>query len=286
MRRVCRATRSRRTQHRIPVPSASSLWGYPPDVSDDGGVFPPDAVIRRVNGEAALLFGGGRALLLQLAHPLVARAVAEHSEFERDPLARLRGTLNASYTIVFGSRPEAEEMAAAIRSVHERVTGDGYAATDPALLMWVYATLVDTALLVYSTLVAPLDTDEEAEYFRQSMVVADMLGCPPSSQPADVAAFCVYVRDTVCTLEVTPEARRAARAVLHPRLLAAGLPVSWAAEPALSLARFITVGTLPEPIRTQYGFGWDGRRDVALRVGAEVARRALAVVPSSIRRVA
>jgi uncharacterized protein (DUF2236 family) len=253
---------------------------------DDDGMFPPDAVIRRVDGEAALLFGAGRALLLQLAHPSVARAVVEHSEFEREPLARLRGTLNASFTVVFGSRHQAARVAETIRRVHERVSGDGYAATDPSLLMWVHATLVDTALLVYPALVAPLSPADEAEYYRQSVIVAEMLGCPRTSQPADVAAFRVYMRDTVCTLEVTPEARRAARIVLHPRLLAAGIPVSWAAEPALSLARFITVGALPEPIRTQYGFGWDGRRDVALRLGAEVARRALAVVPSSIRRVA
>ncbi|MGH9119734.1 MAG: oxygenase MpaB family protein [Acidimicrobiales bacterium] len=255
-------------------------------MSDDGGVFPPDAVIRRVDGEAALLFGAGRALLLQLAHPSVARAVVEHSAFECDPLARLQGTLNASYTVVFGARDEAQQMAASIRRVHERVAGDGYAATDPSLLMWVHATLVDTALLVYPALVAPLGRADEEEYYRQSMVVAEMLGCPRASQPADLAAFRVYLRDTVCMLEVTPEAKRAAGVVLHPRLLAGGIPVSWAAGPALSLARFITVGTLPEPIRTQYGFAWDGRRDVALRLGAEMARRALAVVPSSMRRVA
>ena len=51
-------------------------------------------------------------------------------------------------------------------------------------------------------------------------------------------------------------------------------------------ARFVTVGTLPEAVRRQYGFGWDGRRDLALRMGTEVARRALAVLPPSIRRVA
>lgn len=251
-----------------------------------GGLFAPDAVIRRVDGEAALLFGAGRALLLQLAHPSVARGVVEHSDFERNPLGRLQGTLNASYTVVFGSRHEAELVATTIRRVHERVTGDGYTATDPSLLLWVHATLVDTALMVYPTLVAPLGPEEEDEYYRQSIVVAELLGCPRAAQPANLSDFRAYVRDMVCMLEVTPEARRAARAILHPRLLAGGIPVSWAVEPALALARFVTVGTLPEPLRTQYGFGWDGRREAALRLAAGMARRALAVVPSSIRRVA
>ena len=77
------------------------------------GLFPPDAVVRRVDGESVLLLGGGRALLMQLAHPLVAKGVAEHSDFRRDPFARLRRTLDATYAIVFGSEAEARAAAAA-----------------------------------------------------------------------------------------------------------------------------------------------------------------------------
>jgi uncharacterized protein (DUF2236 family) len=252
----------------------------------DEPLFPPDAVIRRVDGEAALLFGAGRALLLQLAHPSVARGVVEHSDFEHDPVRRLQRTLNATYAIVFGTRANAEAVAAGIRRVHQRVAGEGYTASDPSLLLWVHATLVDTALLVYAALVGRLTPVEEDEFYRQAAVVAELLGCPRSAQPGDLVEFRTYVRDTICTLEVTPDAVRAARALLHPSLLARGIPVSWAAEPVLALARFITVGTLPEPIRSQYGFGWDGRRRAALRFGTELTRRALAVMPPVIRRVA
>jgi uncharacterized protein (DUF2236 family) len=139
---------------------------------------------------------------------------------------------------------------------------------------------------VYTSLVGRLTPAEEDEYYEQTMTVAEIIGCHRDLQPPDFRSFEGYVRDMVCTLEVTPEARRVARAILHPRVLAAGLPVSWAAEPALALARFITVGTLPAPIRVQYGFDWDGRRDIALRLGAEIARRALAVLPPVVRRVA
>jgi uncharacterized protein (DUF2236 family) len=256
-------------------------------VAEHDGWFPPDAVIRRVDGENALLFGAGRALLMQLAHPAVAQGVADHSDFEHDPLRRLRGTLDASYTVVFGTRQQAERMAATIRRVHRHVTGEGYRADDPALLLWVHATLVDTALRVYRTLIGPLDPDEEAEYYEQSCVVAELLGCPRHDQPADLAAFRDYMRTMVCTLEVTPTARRVAAAVLRPRLQLAGrVPIGTAAEPALALVRFLAVGMLPEPLRTQYGFPWDARRQMALRIGTEATRRALALVPSPLRRVA
>src|SRR5205823_10179000 len=99
--------------------------------------FSRDSVIRRVNGEGVLLLGGGRAVLMQIAHPRVAKGVAEHSDFERDPFGRLIATLNAMTAVVFGTRERSERTVAAMRAVHERVVGDGYSANDPELLQWV-----------------------------------------------------------------------------------------------------------------------------------------------------
>ena len=125
-------------------------------------LFPRAAVIRRVNGEGALLLGGGRALLMQIAHPRVAQGVADHSDFQRDPFRRLQGTLDAMVTIVFGTEAQAREMAAVVGAVHDRVTGPGYKANDPELLWWVYATLIDTAVRMHARFVRPL-TRREAD---------------------------------------------------------------------------------------------------------------------------
>jgi uncharacterized protein (DUF2236 family) len=86
-------------------------------------LFPPDSITRRVNREAVLLLGGGRALLLQVAHPLVAAGVAEHSRFEQEPLQRLVRTLQLTLAIVFGSAAEALAAVRGIERVHARVRG-------------------------------------------------------------------------------------------------------------------------------------------------------------------
>lgn len=254
--------------------SASALpsTGAPP------GLFPPDAVVRRVDAEAALLLGGGRALLMQLAHPSVARGVAEHSGFRADPFARLRRTLAASYTIVFGTADEARAAAAGVRAVHRSVVGPGYRAEDPELLLWVHATLVDTALAVHARFLRPLTADEAGRYYEESAVVAELLGLPRDAQPADLGAFGRYVRSAVAGLEVTDEARRLARDVLHPRV---PLP----AEPALALARHLTVGLLPASLRRAYGLAWDPARAVALEAAAATCRRVLPRLPAVLRRV-
>ena len=78
-----------------------------------GAMFPPDSVIRRVSAEPALLFGAGRALLLQLAHPAVAQGVSDHSEFKRNPFARLQRTPPLSLSIF---APEERERFTALRA--------------------------------------------------------------------------------------------------------------------------------------------------------------------------
>src|SRR3954452_22956360 len=102
----------------------------------DAGLFGPGSLTWRVNREGALLLGGGRALLLQVAHPLVAAGVSEHSNFREDPFGRLYRTLDTVTTIVFDSTSDAKEAAERLRRVHTRVKGEAedgtpYVATDP-----------------------------------------------------------------------------------------------------------------------------------------------------------
>jgi len=127
--------------------------------------FRPDGAAWRIGRELALLLGGGRALLLQVAHPLVAAGVAEHSDFRENPWKRLEGTMNAVWAVVFGTRAQADRAARRVRAMHSRVqghtaAGTPYSALDPELLLWVHATLVDTALLVYGQWVRPLGAEE------------------------------------------------------------------------------------------------------------------------------
>jgi uncharacterized protein (DUF2236 family) len=246
-------------------------------MAEANGLFPRGAVIRRVDGEGVLLLGGGRALLLQIAHPAVAAGVADHSEFRADPFARLRRTLEASYSIVFGTEEEARRTAAAIRAVHDRVTGPGYSANDPALVMWVHATLVDTSLRVYERFVGALTPAERDEFYEQSMVQAELLGCPAAAQPATFAEFRDYFRTMVGSLEVSDTARSLAADILHPK-------VPWVAEPVFEVARQLTVGLLPAPLRAQYGLRWDLARTLALVGAAAASRQVVPRLPAPVRR--
>ncbi len=226
-------------------------------------------VLRRVAAEPLVGLGAGRALLMQLAHPEVARGVAEHSDFAGRPLARLFGTLDFLLIVTFGTPDEVELFSARVRGLHRRVKGEGYSGTDPELQVWVNATLIDSALHVYRHVMRPGadEPDLSDDYCRQARIVAEVLDVPPGLQPDDLASFRAYVDGMVASLEVSDTAREVARAVLWPRRLRWLAPVLW-------VFRLVTTALLPPPLREQYGLPWGRTRarlaDLVLRTGTDL----------------
>ena len=165
-----------------------------------------------------------------------------------------------------------------MRAVHERVVGAGYQADDPALLLWVHATLVDTALRVHKRFLRPLRADDAERYYEESTVVAELLGVPRAAQPPDLAAFRDYVRDDgrLASRSATPPA--AWRATCSTR----GCPGR--SQPVAELGRQLTAGLLPAPLREQYGLSWDAHRKRALLLAGWVSPRA-APRAALVRRV-
>src|SRR5260221_7804043 len=87
------------------------------------GLFRERGWLRRVSREPSVLFGGGCALLLEVAHPLVAAGVAEHSDFRRDPFGRLQRTLTAITALSLEPRDAALAAARGVARAHARVRG-------------------------------------------------------------------------------------------------------------------------------------------------------------------
>lgn len=247
------------------------------------GLFGPDSVSWRIDRELVVLAGGSCALLMQAAHPVVAAGVVDHSTYASDPFGRLMRTLESSFDVVFGSRSTAEAALARVNAIHRSVRGrmpDGratYSALDPEALLWVHATLVDTALRVYGRFVAPLTAADEQAYHEECGRVALMLGIPESMLPARIGQLREWMARRIedGNVRVTPEARRIAGTVLYP---IRALPrVAWDALHLISLS------TLPVEIRRQYGIGWSARRERGVDRIASATRRILPLVPSSLR---
>src|SRR6202521_1000675 len=184
------------------------------------GLYSDDSITRRVNRENVLFVGGGRALLMQLAHPKVAAGVDEHSDFRVHPIRRLRRTMLMIMAIVFGDRDTALAAARAVNQVHARVRGQDYRALDPDLLLWVHATLMDTALVTYETFVKPLLVSEREDFYQEFKLLGELLGIPGDRFPKTIRDFDVYMDAMVESgaVHVDQRAKDLARLVLRPRV--------------------------------------------------------------------
>jgi uncharacterized protein (DUF2236 family) len=244
------------------------------------GNFAPESVIRRLgNSPITPFLGGGAAVLLQVAHPLVAAGVVQHSDYGRDLWRRLVRTLRALYLVTYGSKAEADCAAAAVRAVHARVRGatdtwlgpfppgTRYSASDPELMLWVHATLVTASLAAYQRFVEPLSPAEQERYYQEMAFVARLFGTPAAIIPSSLDEFREYFDAQIDgpAITVTAPARDVARVILEARLPA---PMR-VLVPAHRLA---TAALLPPRLRDEYGLRWTSVHELALPLAAQSIR--------------
>ncbi|HEX3689565.1 MAG TPA: oxygenase MpaB family protein [Solirubrobacteraceae bacterium] len=262
------------------------------------GYFDDDSVIRRVLRERALALSGPRALLMQAAHPLAVAGLLAHSDSLEDPYVRLQRTAKIMNLITFGARADADEATRRVRAMHGAVrgrlpesvgryaAGTPYRADDPALLMWILYSLVDSAVVVYRAYVGALSDEDQAALWEDYKVVGRLFGLRRTQMPATLSDLHDYGREMLSggDLFVGDWARRRAREiVLEP-------PVRSLARPLVETVNFITIALLPDGIRSQYGFfplPPAAVRKALVGAGAAYVRRGvLPVLPPHIRLVA
>ncbi|KAI0531682.1 hypothetical protein GGR58DRAFT_492787 [Xylaria digitata] len=213
--------------------------------------------MNRIIQEGILLVAGAAAILLQLAEPGVGAGVNEHSDFAYRVLDRLRTTMTFVYTITYGTPEEKKTIIRMITIVHSRVSGmltEGrdkgkpYSALDPALQLWVAATLYATAISVYERIWGAIIDEEEHDniYFEYS-ILACSLQVPVDMWPSSRQAFWDYFHHKIATLEVTQHARDACGEIMYLRHAPVYLRIFM---PGI---RVCTSAFLPERIRQEYG---------------------------------
>lgn len=254
------------------------------------GFYGPDSMMWRINREAVLLGAGPTALLLQIAHPLVAEGVAQHSSFAADPFKRLHGTITTTMDLVFGDGAAAAAAVRKLNGVHATVRGsvadedaqnlgDRYRALDPELLLWVQTTLIVTSVRAYQRWVAPLSREGLEQFWQEARTVGVRLGVPLDKSPADWTALTAYWRRMLRRdgpIHVTAAARKLAPLIVRPPLrMVPGAVIDLLALPGLSL--------LPERLRQEFGIGWDVRRELLSSTLGGGIRLWTSLVPLNLR---
>jgi uncharacterized protein (DUF2236 family) len=252
----------------------------------------PSSVSRRVSAHRVVLIGWARAILMQLAHPLVAAGVYDHSTFRASPMAaatRLQQTVRAMLALTFGSEDDQRQAMEGIRAIHRRVRGrladtagvftkgTPYSAEDPDLVLWVHATLVESFPLAYERFVRPLSEADRDRYCVEAVPTALALGARAADVPDSWARAREYLGMMYGSgaIVVTPQARELSNAVLAPALARLAPPVAWG-------HRLVTTGLLPDHLRQQYGLRWTPGRQRLFDALVPTIRSVAAILPARL----
>jgi uncharacterized protein (DUF2236 family) len=254
------------------------------------GFVGPGSLTWRVSAEAVLHAAGPRALLMQFAHPLVAQGVFDHSGFDKDFFGRTKRTFGTVYRLVFGDRDEALSAARRIHRVHGRVkgtlpgavgrhaSGTPYHASDPELLLWVWATLVDSSQYAYDRWIAPLSSAEREAHYQEERALARLFGLLPEAFPPTQREFAAWIDERIAARDVAvgPAGRSLAHAFAFGRTGPPGLSVPF---------RVLAAGTLPAGLREDFGLPWDRRARAAFRALDGALRTWVRRVPRVLREL-
>ena len=265
-----------------------------PETAPTVSLVRPDSMAWRIHGEYIALLGWGPAVLLQMAHPLVAAGVAQHSRYfdptQRD--ARTHNTIQAMLDMTFGTPEEAGRATRRINAMHTRVRGtlnesvssmpggSSYAALDPDLLLWVQATTAAMMMEIYALFITPLSRAERDQYLAEVADSAPLLGVPPGMMPATQADLDDYFARVYASgvLGVGAEGTAIRTAYLTPPAIPIlGGLVHWLSETAVA-------ALLPEFLRAAYNLKWNRRRAVAFTVWAGFNRSLTRVLPRRLHR--
>lgn len=254
------------------------------------GYFGSESITWKIGQESILLSGGARAVLMQLAHPLVAMGVSEHSSYMTNPFKRTIHTFLLGQMLTFGTTATARQAARTINALHKQVHGTlpaeagayskdtPYRARDPKLLLWVHATLADTVLRTYPLFIGPLTHDEQNQYYQESKTIGYLLGLTHADMPSTVDDLYAYVHDMVYSnqLAATPQAQQLVHQVLYP-------PIPDVFRPILHLNLQLTIALLPQPVREIYGLEWGIKRQRVFDLAAIGIRSTYPHLPNRVR---
>jgi len=255
------------------------------------GLYGPHTLSWKIGRESIVFLGGGRAALLQLSHPFVAHAIEQHSRTKIDLVGRFQRTFSNVYSMIFGDLDHAFRSARRVHAFHATVhgvitedvgafrKGTPYHANDENALLWVHATLVDTALLIFDRCVRRLSEDEKDQYWRESFRFARLFGIPKRVLPPRYPDFRAYfdgMLDSNVIVAGRPACEMAGFLLRPPTQLHV---------PAMRAYRLITASLLPKRLRDDLGLAINENEERIARALIRASGAAYRILPRRLRYV-
>jgi len=233
----------------------------------------------------------GQVLVLQVAHPVVAAGVRDHSDYVEDPWTRLMRTAASLSIYIYGGPEGARYEADRLRALHRGFTGvdaEGrrYSALNPRAYAWVHATLVMVPVDTQRFYGKPMTASELDEYYAQMCDVGRLLGLREQDMPPTWPEFERYYAETIDGF-----GPNGTISTLFETIRTVKKPWRWLPDERwVRLQRwqhrgqmFVIRGTLPPALRERLGLQWTEQDQRQFDRFRAVVRLAGGLVPTTLR---
>jgi uncharacterized protein (DUF2236 family) len=247
----------------------------------------PGAVAWYAASDVRALLLAVRALVLQVAHPMVGAAVGQQSVYKDDPYGRLWRTVMSVIRQVFGGYKSAEE-GRRLLELHKSIQGIDdqgrrYSAMNPGAYVWVHATMFDAWRLFLRDYGPGLDAVQETQLFDEWRRVGLLIGCQDRLLPASIAEFDAYFDAMLPTLEDNDVVQDLLYNGPKAPFFLPQLVLDWLNRPLLRWQRSFVAETLPGDLADRFHLARTPRTGLhARRLGR--FSHLLGHVPGFIRR--
>jgi len=246
-----------------------------------------------IAGEYRTLLIVPSALLLQVAHPMVGAAVAQHSYLSADIWGRGIRTGNSMLRYIYGG-PLAVAEGRRLRTLHRSFHGTDeqgrpYHALNGAAYAWVNLTLFERYVTVRRLFGRPLSEAQQLQLYAESRQLGRVLQVPEREMPSTLRDFRRYFRDMVANhLENTAAARvllQELRKPQRPPTLPDRLGPVWPLlrETLGRVSCLLALGTIPPQVRELLGQRWTRAEQLELDALATAVRTGHLFLPERLR---
>jgi uncharacterized protein (DUF2236 family) len=264
---------------------------FPGDAEIDRLLVGPESVAWRSTSDVRLNFAVLYPLLLQVAHPTIAAAVRDYSDFDQRPWDRLLATADYLNLLVYGGR-DAAAAGRRLHTIHKRFHGsraDGtpYSALEPTAYAWVHATLLDTFVRATARFTLPMTEPETDRFYREYRGLGRLIGVRERDLPHTWASFRAYFRRTVrYQLARTPSVDRVLDAVRDVAVARTPIPDPLLRVIELPARRAVWlggVGLMDPETRRRLEIHWTRIDEAEFALLSALSRGLTPVMPASLK---
>ena len=235
----------------------------PTEGHEDYGFFGPDSITWKVwSYPTSLTIGFQRSVVVEELDPALIAAVDATQAIVERPRTRYDRTLRYFSMVAFGDSRSTSKAADVLVKVHskgigiEPLSGQPYDANDPDSQLWIHLTAWHSILYAYEKFgPGRLTPEEEARYWQECAVAAELQTCSPDDVPrsrAGIQEYFAHMRPRLAGSEAAQKmmAHLLRAEIMLPPMPRVLRPASWVVA---SVLRAGTLATMPRWMRSLGG---------------------------------